>query len=64
MKQTQLLRYLEKPHCRLKREGRSHSLGRNPNTDTVEAIPRHTEIPDRLAHKICRKLSVPEVGKE
>jgi hypothetical protein len=29
----------------------------------VEAIPRHTEVPDLLARKISRKLSVPEIGR-
>jgi hypothetical protein len=28
----------------------------------MEAIPRHIEIPNRLAAKICRGLSVPEPG--
>ncbi len=35
----------------------------NPITGAVEAIPRHTEVPDLLARKICRKLSVPESGR-
>ncbi len=32
-------------------------------TGAVEAIPRHVEISDKLALKICRGLSVPEFGK-
>jgi len=43
-----------------KREGASHSLWENPSTGHAEAVPRHTEIPDLLAKKICRGLSVPE----
>ena len=31
-----------------------------PGTGAVEAVPRHTEVSDLLARKICRKLSVPE----
>jgi mRNA interferase HicA len=46
----------------LKREGGSHSLWCNPNTGAVEAVPRHSEIPNRLAAKILRNLSVPEIG--
>jgi len=46
----------------LKREGAAHSLWMNPATGAVEAIPRHTEIPNNLARKICRGLSVPEIG--
>lgn len=32
-------------------------------TGAVEAVPRHTETSDLLARKICRGLSVPEVGR-
>ncbi|MGZ9243522.1 MAG: type II toxin-antitoxin system HicA family toxin [Candidatus Binatia bacterium] len=47
----------------LKREGGSHSLWMNPNTGAVEAVPRHNEISNQLVRKICRNLSVPEIGK-
>ncbi|MBI2909716.1 MAG: type II toxin-antitoxin system HicA family toxin [Chloroflexi bacterium] len=60
MKRTTLLRRLRKYGCVLEREGRSHSLWINPHTGRIEPIPRHSEIPDRLARKICRGLSVPE----
>jgi hypothetical protein len=39
-------------------------LWTNPRTGAVEAIPRHNEISDQLARRICRDLSVPEVGRE
>ena len=61
MKQEALLRHLRKHGCYLKREGSSHTLWCNPKTGQVEAIPRHIEIPNVLAEKICRGLSVPEV---
>jgi mRNA interferase HicA len=63
MKRGDLLRHLRKNGCYLKREGRSHSLWCNPTNGVVEAVPRHSEIPDRLALKICRTLAVPEIGK-
>ena len=63
MKRNSLLRHLRKHGCILKREGRSHTLWMNPVTGEVEAIPRHTEIPDVLIRKICRGLSVPQLGK-
>jgi len=63
MKRTALLRHLRKHGCFLKREGSAHSLWCNPNTGEVEAVPRHTEIADRLARKICDGLSVPDVGR-
>jgi hypothetical protein len=34
----------------------------NPRSGEVESVPRHVEIPNKLARKICRGLSVPEVG--
>lgn len=60
MKRTALLRHLRRHGCGLKREGRSHSLWTNPQTGQMEAVPRHTEIGDRLAVKICRGLLVPD----
>ena len=62
MKRGDLLRHLRQHGCYLKREGASHSLWCNPRTGQVEAVPRHTEIPNSLARKICRGLSVPEIG--
>jgi hypothetical protein len=35
----------------------------NPTTGRIEAVPRHTEVPDLLARKICRGLSVQEIGQ-
>jgi len=61
MKRTALLKHLRKQGCYLKREGSAHSLWVNPLTGHTEAIPRHAEIPDRLAKKICRSLSIPEL---
>jgi len=63
VKRSALLRHLRKHGCTLKREGRSHSLWTNPQTGHVEAVPRHTEVPDLLARKICRALSVPVLGR-
>lgn len=63
MKRSALLAHLRRYGCCLKREGRSHSLWTNPATGETEAVPRHTEIPDILARKICRSLSCPEIGR-
>ncbi|MCE7893434.1 MAG: addiction module toxin, HicA family [Deltaproteobacteria bacterium] len=62
MNRGALLRHLRRHGCFLKREGAAHSLWCNPATGVVEAVPRHTEIANRLARKICRSLSVPEIG--
>jgi hypothetical protein len=32
----------------------------NPANGVVETIPRHTEIDNRLAEKICKRLEVPK----
>ncbi len=62
MKREALLKHLRRHGCYLKREGRSHSLWCNPHTGRIEAVPRHVEIADKLARKICRGLSVPDVS--
>ncbi len=61
MKRHVLLRHLRRHGCYLKREGAAHSLWCNPRTGRMEAVPRHTEIANELAKKICRGLSVPEI---
>ena len=58
------LRHLRHHGCTLKREAGSHSLWMNPRTGVVEAVPRHYELSDQLARRICRNLSVPEIGRE
>jgi len=60
MKRNALLKHLRRHGCYLKREGGAHSLWANPATGAQEAIPRHTEIKDILARKICRALGVPD----
>jgi predicted RNA binding protein YcfA (HicA-like mRNA interferase family) len=62
MKRGALLRHLRRHGCFLKREGRSHSLWCNPATGHVEVVPRHPEVANALARKICRALSVPEAS--
>ena len=32
----------------------------DPATGAVEAVPRHVEIADNLARKICRGLGIPD----
>jgi mRNA interferase HicA len=60
MKRRELIRYLESLDCELLREGGRHSWWHNPSKNLRSAIPRHREINDHLAHKICRDLGVPE----
>lgn len=61
MKRGVLLRHLTAMGCALLREGGRHSWWHNPAQNRRSAIPRHNEIDDLLARKICRDLGVPPV---
>ncbi|MGH9484340.1 MAG: type II toxin-antitoxin system HicA family toxin, partial [Terriglobales bacterium] len=56
MKRSSLLRHLRRFGCVLRREGSAHSLWVNPNNGATSAVPRHVEIADRLARRICQQL--------
>lgn len=60
MKRTDLIRHLERHGCKLKRESSEHSLYWHPATGKRSAVPRHREVNDITARKICRDLEVPE----
>jgi predicted RNA binding protein YcfA (HicA-like mRNA interferase family) len=60
VKRRQLVHHLEEHGCELLREGGNHSIYVNRAAGKTSAVPRHTEINDFLARKICRDLSVPE----
>jgi mRNA interferase HicA len=44
------------------REGRSHLIWINTENGRRQTIPRHTEIKNQLARRICRQLGLPEIG--
>ncbi len=58
MKRRDLLAHLTACGCRLAREGGRHSWWENPALNKRSAVPRHTEISDVLARKICKDLGV------
>ena len=60
MKRRDLIKYLENTGCELLREGGNHTIYVNRKEQKVSAIPRHREINDYLARKICRDLQIPE----
>ena len=62
MKRGDLLRYLEGCGCKLQREGSRHSIYVNPANDKKTSVPRHLEIDNRLARKICKQVDVPRAG--
>ena len=59
MKRTDLVRHLEQHGCVLFREGGNHSVFLNPIARKVSTVPRHREINDFLARKICKDLQIP-----
>jgi len=60
MKRVDLIRHLEKWGCRLLRDRGRHSVYVNQSNNRVSAVPRHREINDFLARRICRDLEIPE----
>lgn len=58
MKRTDLLRFLESKGCEFLREGGRHTVYVNRAAGKSSTIPRHREINDFLARKICKDLDV------
>ncbi len=61
MKRKKFIRYLHSQGCELIREGSRHSWWYNPVLNKRTAVPRHTEISDILANKICKDLGIASV---
>ena len=61
MKRKQFIRYLLSQGCKMLREGSKHSWWHNPALNKRSAVPRHAEIGDILAKKICKDLGIPPI---
>ena len=59
MKRLDLLRHLEQHGCESLREGGNHTIYVNRRRKRVSSIPRHREILEFTARKICKDLEVP-----
>jgi len=59
MKRKQLIKHLRKHGASLLREGRRHTIFQRDQLKSQ--IPRHNEIVDELARKICKDLGIPFV---
>ncbi|MCH8829164.1 MAG: type II toxin-antitoxin system HicA family toxin [Planctomycetes bacterium] len=59
MKRRDLVKHLEGYGCYLDREGKKHTIYRNPETGRCAAVPRHREIKNTLAKAISDQLSIP-----
>lgn len=60
MKRRDLIRHLVDHGCHMRREGGDHSIWENPANGRRTAVPRHREIPDFTAQRICRQLGIPD----
>lgn len=58
MKRKVLIRHLGNEGCTLLREGSNHSVYINREKRKVSTVPRHKEINDFLAKKICKDLGI------
>jgi len=63
MKRKDLIKYLLKNGCVFIREGANHSVFFNPLLNRTSTIPRHSEINNFLAKKICKDLGITTIKK-
>ncbi len=59
MKRKELMRHLKQHGCELLREGGNHTIYVNRIKRKSSSVPRHNEINDFLAKKICKDLEIP-----
>jgi len=59
MKRNSLIKHLSRYGAYLIRQGKRHSIYQRGEFKTE--VPRHTEIVDELARKICKDLNIPFV---
>lgn len=58
MKRRDLIRHLEKYNCVFLREGGKHTVYKNLDNGKLTSIPRHRQIKENLAKKICDDLGI------
>lgn len=58
MKRRDLIKHLRQQGCVFVREGGKHSIWENPANRRRTATPRHPEIPDYTAQRICKQLEI------
>lgn len=61
MKRLALIQFLQQHNCELLREGARHSVWINRSGNQTSVVPRHREIKDLLARKICKDLEIPDI---
>jgi predicted RNA binding protein YcfA (HicA-like mRNA interferase family) len=63
MKRIELIRHLQANGCELFREGGRHSVWWNPSNRKTSAVPRHGEIIEPTARRICKDLGIRGPGE-
>ena len=58
MKRKGLVKHLLGNGCVFIREGANHSVFFNPALRRISTVPRHNEINNLLAKKICKDLGI------
>ncbi len=59
MKRRDLVIHLEKNSCEFFPEGKKHTVYVNRSAGKTLTIPRHREVDDYLAKRICKDLEIP-----
>jgi mRNA interferase HicA len=59
VKLADLERHLRQHGCVPKRQGGAHAIWENPSNGSWTAVPRHREVKDHLARRICKQLEIP-----
>jgi mRNA interferase HicA len=60
LKRRDLIQHIEKNGCEFLREGGDHTVFVNRKEKKVSTIPRHREIDEYLARRICKDLAIPQ----
>lgn len=64
MKRKIFIKYLYENGCVFDREGAEHSVFLNPTTNKSSTVPRHNELDNILAKKICADLGINPINKK
>jgi len=60
VRRVDLIRHLKSHGCEFLREGSNHTVYVNRSARKSSSIPRHREVNDFLARKICTDLQIPK----
>lgn len=58
MKRAKLIKHLTNNGCYLLREGGRHSVFINPGSGKISTVPRHPDVKQFTAEKICKDLDI------